>query len=152
MFCNANAPPLRGSRMRRAGRLGGPASWIRLVRWGEPVMKMRSGKDAQVRGETSLRQRGRTCSWTPQRPAGAGHRKARSQSRRREAQEGIGMRIRAMRRSKGWSQEVFAEKCGIDPSLLGVIERGNQNLGLGTLLPIAATLETTVAKLFTGIA
>jgi len=57
-----------------------------------------------------------------------------------------------MRRSKGWSQEVFAEKCGIDPSLLGVIERGYQNLGLASLLPIAATLETTVAELFTGIA
>src|SRR5215471_12776564 len=136
-----------------AGRQAGRARLLdQRGPWGEPVMKMRSGKDARVRGETSLRQRGRTCSWTPQRPAGAGHRKARSQSRRREAQEGIGIRIRAMRRSKGWSQEVFAEKCGIDPSLLGVIERGNQNLGLGTLLPIAATLETTVAKLFTGIA
>jgi len=62
------------------------------------------------------------------------------------------MRIRAMRRSKGWSQEAFAEMCGIDRSLLGVIERGNQNLGLASLLPIAATLETTVAELFTGIA
>jgi len=108
-----------------------------------------------------MRQRGRTCRRTgrqsrPQKPADVGHRKARRQwvssPTRREAQEGVGMRIRAMRRSRGWSQEVFAEKCGIDPSLLGVIERGNQNLGLGTLLPIAATLETTVAELFTGIA
>jgi len=32
------------------------------------------------------------------------------------------------------------------------LERGNQNLGLGLLLPIAATQETTVAELFTGIA
>ena len=62
------------------------------------------------------------------------------------------MRIRAMRRSKGWSQQEFAEMCGINPSLLGVIERGNQNLGFGTLLPSVAKLDTTVAELFSGIA
>jgi len=76
----------------------------------------------------------------------------RSQSARREAQEGLGKRIRAMRKSKGWSQEVFARKCGIDLHLLGAIERGNQNFGLGTLLPIAANLDTTIAALFAGIA
>ena len=75
-----------------------------------------------------------------------------SRPTRREAQEGVGMRISTMRRSKGWSQAVFAEMCGIDRTLLGVIERGNQNLGLRALLPIAATLNTTVADLFAGVA
>ena len=88
----------------------------------------------------------------PQRSSGLGDRKPQLQSARREAQQGVGMRIRAMRRSKGWSQAVFAEMCGIDLTLLGVIERGNQNLGLRALLPIAATLNTTVADLFAGVA
>ena len=90
---------------------------------------------------------------TPQRLAGSRNRNQRSQSAaRREAQEQVGKRISAMRKSKGWSQEVFATKCGIDLHLLGAIERGNQNFGLGTLMPIAANLDTTIAALFAGIA
>jgi len=36
--------------------------------------------------------------------------------------------------------------------LRGAIERGNQNFGMETLLPIAANVDTTVADLFLGIA
>lgn len=111
--------------------------------------------------EGHLRQRGRTCRRTggqfrPQRPAGIATRKDRSQwvSRptRREAQAEVGIRIKAMRENKGWSQEQFATMCGIDRSLLGMIERGNKNFRLSTLLPIAKQLESTVAELFVGIA
>src|SRR5215510_12631778 len=139
-----------------AGLLAGQACLlIKLFCGGKSVMKSGNGKDGRVRGD-SLRQRGRTCRRTgrrarPQEPAG-GHRRARSQSSRREAQEGLGLRIRAMRLTKGWTQKVFAEICGIDRNLLGAIERGNQNFGLGTLLAIATKLNTTVAELFTGIA
>lgn len=100
--------------------------------------------------EVPSEQRGREA--RPQEPRNLGDRKPRRQSARREAQRGVGMRIRAMRRSKGWSQVVFAKMCGIDCTLLGVIERGNQNLGLRALLPIATTLNTTVADLFAGVA
>ena|SRR5215468_2827146 len=100
----------------------------------------------------AVRQRGKTYRRTPPRLAGSRSRNQESQSARGEAQEGLGMRIRAMRKGKGWSQEVFAEKCGIDLHLLGAIERGNQNFGLGTLLPIAANLNTTGAELFAGVA
>lgn len=36
----------------------------------------------------------------------------------------MGMRIRQVRKAKGWSQEKLAEKCGISMSFLGHIERG----------------------------
>ena len=38
---------------------------------------------------------------------------------------GIGMRIRAARKSKGWSQDKVAAECGISLSFMGHIERGN---------------------------
>ena len=57
-----------------------------------------------------------------------------------------------MREAKGWSQETLAAMSGIERSLLGLIERGNNNFGLENLLRLAATLGTTVAELFQGIA
>lgn len=57
-----------------------------------------------------------------------------------------------MRRAKGVSQGVFARRSGISLSLLGQIERGNENLRLLTVLLIAKGLDTTVAGLFAGIA
>ena len=39
-----------------------------------------------------------------------------------------------------------------DLRLRGAIECGNQNFGLGTLLPIAANLDTSIADLLAGIA
>lgn len=79
-------------------------------------------------------------------------RKAAGRPSRREAQAGLGMRIRAMRRAKGWPLDVLARRCGISPAALGEIERGHKNFRLFTLLPIAKGLETTVADLFVGIA
>ena len=173
----ANAVPLHGSRM--AGLLAGRARLLRGATRGKVPGKR---KDAQVRGgsvnpdtrrRTSangramrigdatrhrrvsgapLRQGGRACSRTAQRPAGARDRNQQSQSRRRETQEGIGMRIRAMRKGRGLPQGVLARRCGISRDILGQIERGNENFRLATLLPIVRRLETTVADLFAGIA
>ena len=35
----------------------------------------------------------------------------------------VGKRIRQLRKAKGWSQDVFAKKCGISMSFLGHIEQ-----------------------------
>ena len=75
-----------------------------------------------------------------------------SSRRRKRVQREVAQRIRAMRRTRGWSQNSLALKCGLNRGLLGAIERGNDNLRLSNLLPIVTGLETTVAALFQGIA
>lgn len=53
---------------------------------------------------------------------------------------------------RGWSQEEFADVCGIHRSHMGEIERGETNLTLSTLLNISSKLETSISVLFKGIA
>ena len=49
----------------------------------------------------------------------------------------IGKKIRACREERGMSQEVFAEKVGISPAYVGMIERGEKIPRLETFLRIA---------------
>ena len=67
-------------------------------------------------------------------------------------QKALGSRIREMRLKRGWSQEEFADICGIHRSHMGEIERGETNLTLSTLLTISGKLETSISVLFKGIA
>jgi len=67
-------------------------------------------------------------------------------------QKTLGSRIRELRTKKGWSQEEFADHCGIHRSHMGEIERGETNLTLSTLLVITHKLEITISSLFRGIA
>jgi len=67
-------------------------------------------------------------------------------------QKTLGSRIRELRLKKDWSQEEFADHCGIHRSHMGEIERGETNLTLGTMLVISQKLETTISALFRGIA
>jgi len=63
----------------------------------------------------------------------------------------LGVRIRELRSKRGWSQEAFADHCGINRSHMGQIERGETNLTFATLYFIAQKLDTTIASLFQGI-
>jgi transcriptional regulator with XRE-family HTH domain len=67
-------------------------------------------------------------------------------------QKALGARIRELRLKKGWSQEEFADNCGIHRSHMGEIERGETNLTLSTLLVISKQLEVSISALFKGIA
>lgn len=67
-------------------------------------------------------------------------------------QKTLGSRIRELRLKRGWSQEEFADHCGIHRSHMGEIERGETNLTLSTMLVISNKLETTISSLFKGIA
>lgn len=84
------------------------------------------------------------------------HRRQRAIGRRavsrRQAQAGVGIRIRAMRETRGWSQNDLARRCRINLDILGQIERGNFNFHMDKLLRIARGLDTTVAELLLGIA
>jgi ribosome-binding protein aMBF1 (putative translation factor) len=64
----------------------------------------------------------------------------------------LGARIRKLRDRKGWSQEEFADICGINRSYMGRIERGELNLTLDSLEKVGKGLGTSVAALLKGIA
>lgn len=59
----------------------------------------------------------------------------------------LGSRIRELRTSLKWSQEAFADMCGLNRSHMGEIERGRANVTLATLQIIAEKLGTTPAEL-----
>ena len=62
----------------------------------------------------------------------------------------IGDRIRAARRSKGWTQELLAERAGAEPSNISHIERAATKVSLPTLIHIANALEKTLDELVCG--
>jgi transcriptional regulator with XRE-family HTH domain len=59
----------------------------------------------------------------------------------------FGERVRELRKEGGWSQEDFAEECGMDRTYMGGVERGERNLGLRNIERIAEALEITIAEL-----
>jgi transcriptional regulator with XRE-family HTH domain len=60
----------------------------------------------------------------------------------------VGARIRAVRRSRGISQEDAARLAGIDRSYFGRIERGKINVSAVYLLKIARMLRCSVGAFF----
>lgn len=60
----------------------------------------------------------------------------------------LGARIRQLRKIKGWTQEVLAEKADMDYKYLGAIERGEKNLTLTNIERIAKGLGVEVYQLF----
>jgi transcriptional regulator with XRE-family HTH domain len=59
----------------------------------------------------------------------------------------LGKRIRAIRKTKGLSQEQLANEAALDRSYVGGIERGEHNFNVITLIKIAKTLGVTVGQL-----
>jgi len=60
----------------------------------------------------------------------------------------FGERVRELRLKTGLSQEAFADKCGLDRTYVGGIERGERNLSLKNIARVAAALDTSISKLF----
>jgi len=63
----------------------------------------------------------------------------------------LGRRIRELRTEQGYSQEAFADKCGVHRTFMGTVERGESNLSFQNIAKVAATLGVTLSVLFTGI-
>jgi len=68
-----------------------------------------------------------------------------------QIRKALGSRIRELRKQRGFSQMRFARRCGLHPSYMGEIERGETNLTLTSLLLITKRLQTTIAQLFEDI-
>lgn len=64
----------------------------------------------------------------------------------------MGMRIRQVRKAKGWSQDELAQKSGISMSFLGHIERGTRIMSLETFVRICSALEVGADELLWGVA
>ncbi len=62
----------------------------------------------------------------------------------------MGMRIRQVRKAKGWSQDALAKKCGISMSFLGHIERGTRIMSLETFVGLCSALDTDAGELLWG--
>lgn len=60
----------------------------------------------------------------------------------------IGNKIRELRKSKGFSQESFADEVGIDRTYMGGIERGERNIAAINIIRIAKALKVEVGDLF----
>jgi transcriptional regulator with XRE-family HTH domain len=60
----------------------------------------------------------------------------------------LGLRIRELRAEQGYSQEAFADKCGVHRTFMGTIERGESNLSFQNIHKVAVTLGVTLSDLF----
>jgi len=59
----------------------------------------------------------------------------------------FGKRLRTLRKIRGWSQEVLAEKAGLHPTYIGGIERGERNPSLINVVKLARGLSLPVSEL-----
>jgi len=62
----------------------------------------------------------------------------------------FGENVRALRKSKGYSQEGFAHHVDLDRTYIGGIERGERNPGLKVILRLAEALDVDASQLFSG--
>ncbi len=63
----------------------------------------------------------------------------------------FGERIRELRKKAGLSQEEFAERCQLDRTYIGGIERGERNVSLRNIALLAKALGVDISELMRGI-
>jgi len=68
-----------------------------------------------------------------------------------DTQVRLGQKLRRLRKAKGWSQEAFADECGIGRAHMSLIERGKQNLTLATLESLCKVLGVSMSGILRGI-
>jgi transcriptional regulator with XRE-family HTH domain len=60
---------------------------------------------------------------------------------------GLGERIRNLRKKRGWTQEIMAEKIGMDRSFIADLERGKRNITILNLVVLAQGFGITLSQL-----
>lgn len=56
-----------------------------------------------------------------------------------------------MRTERGYSQESFADECGVHRTFMGTVERGESNLSFQNIARVATTLDVALSNLFLGL-
>jgi len=60
-------------------------------------------------------------------------------------------RIKELRKKAGFSQESFADHCGLHRTQMSILERGKRNPSLATLQAVADGLDTSLSELLKGV-
>ena len=60
----------------------------------------------------------------------------------------FGSRVRAIRKSRRWTQEELAARSGRHPTYIGGIERGERNITIQVIADIARALGVRITELF----
>jgi transcriptional regulator with XRE-family HTH domain len=68
-----------------------------------------------------------------------------------DIQKHIGQTVRQLRLHRGWSQDVFGDRAGLNRAHVGEIERGESNVTIQTLKIIADTLGVRIRDLVKGL-
>jgi transcriptional regulator with XRE-family HTH domain len=68
-----------------------------------------------------------------------------------EFQTALGQRIRELRLKRGYSQESFADVCGVHRTFMGTLERGESNLSFTNLVKVSKALGITLSQLLSGL-
>ncbi len=66
-------------------------------------------------------------------------------------QEALGDRMRDLRKKQGFSQEAFADHCGMHRTAVSLIERGRRVPSLITLVTISRGFGISVSELLRGV-
>lgn len=65
-----------------------------------------------------------------------------------ENQRILGSAIRALRKQRGLSQEKLAELADVHRNFVGLIERGERNVGIQAIVRLAFALDVSPAQVF----
>ena len=68
-------------------------------------------------------------------------------AKRSPANQALGRTLRSARAQRGYSQEAFAHRCGLDRANYGAIERGEFNVTVDTIVKLAAGLQISAGEL-----
>lgn len=63
----------------------------------------------------------------------------------------LGSLIREHRMKRGYSQEGFADRCGVHRTFMGAVERGESNISFLNLAKIADGLAMTISDVVRGV-
>ena len=72
-------------------------------------------------------------------------------ARKGDLLKSFGQRVRELRQLAGFSQESLADKCGLDRTYIGGIERGERNVSLRNIGLIAHSLGICLSDLMRGV-
>lgn len=59
----------------------------------------------------------------------------------------LGRAVRRLRKAAGYSQESFADRCGVHRTYMGAVERGETNISLDNLERISRALNLSTGEL-----